>query len=121
MILGESQFEYIEVFYNRSRCHSTLGYSSPVRFFEDWISNNADRNPRRHEYDPLEGEIRQAPQSAVGSALELLNAVTEYVNQGGRASGALKHLSLAWSGSKAAVKRLTEGHAVLLLFLIERR
>jgi hypothetical protein len=39
-------FEYIEVFYNRSRRHSTLGYSSPVRFLEDY---------------PLEGEIRRAP------------------------------------------------------------
>jgi putative transposase len=34
-------FEYIEVFYNRSRRHSTLGYSSPVRFLEDWISKHA--------------------------------------------------------------------------------
>lgn len=33
-------FEYIEVFYNRSRRHSTLGYSSPVRFLEDWISRH---------------------------------------------------------------------------------
>lgn len=34
-------FEYIEVFYNRSRRHPTLGYSSPVRFLEDWISRHA--------------------------------------------------------------------------------
>ena len=34
-------FEYIEVFYNRSRRHSTLGYSSPVRFLENWISEQA--------------------------------------------------------------------------------
>jgi transposase InsO family protein len=39
-------FEYIEVFYNRSRrhCtlgHCTLGYSSPVRFLENWISRHA--------------------------------------------------------------------------------
>jgi putative transposase len=34
-------FEYIEVFYNRSRRHSTLGHSSPVRFLESWISKHA--------------------------------------------------------------------------------
>ena len=31
-------FEYIEVFYNRKRMHSTLGYKSPVLFLENWIS-----------------------------------------------------------------------------------
>lgn len=34
-------FEYIEVFYNRSRRHSTLGYSSPVQFLANWISKHA--------------------------------------------------------------------------------
>lgn len=34
-------FEYIEVFYNRSRRHSTLGYCSPVRFLQNWISKHA--------------------------------------------------------------------------------
>jgi transposase InsO family protein len=33
-------FDCIEVFYNRSRRHSTLGYSSPVRFLENWISQH---------------------------------------------------------------------------------
>nr|WP_126445349.1 IS3 family transposase [Sulfuricystis multivorans] len=31
-------FDYIEPFYNRKRIHSTLGYASPVKFMEDWIS-----------------------------------------------------------------------------------
>ncbi len=30
-------FEYIEVFYNCSRSHSSLGAVSPERFFRDWI------------------------------------------------------------------------------------
>ena len=38
-------FEYIEVFYNRSRRHSTLGYSSPVRFLENWISKHPAQHP----------------------------------------------------------------------------
>lgn len=31
-------FEYIEVFYNRKRQHSTLGYRSPAQFLKSWIS-----------------------------------------------------------------------------------
>ena len=30
-------FDYIEVFYNRKRLHSTLGYKSPQRFLEGWL------------------------------------------------------------------------------------
>ena len=30
----QSLFEYIEVFYNRVRRHSTLGYKSPAQFAE---------------------------------------------------------------------------------------
>lgn len=32
-------FEYIEVFYNRKRLHSTLAYKSPMQFLNDWISS----------------------------------------------------------------------------------
>ena len=31
-------FEYIEVFYNRKRLHSTLGYKSPMQFLNDWLT-----------------------------------------------------------------------------------
>jgi len=33
-----ASFEYIEVFYNRKRQHSTLGYKSPFQFLNHWIS-----------------------------------------------------------------------------------
>ena len=33
-------FEYIEVFYNRKRLHSTLGYRSPTQFMALWLSQN---------------------------------------------------------------------------------
>ena len=31
-------FEYIEVFYNRKRMHSTLGYKSPKQHLDDWFN-----------------------------------------------------------------------------------
>jgi len=37
-----ASFEYIEVFYNRKRLHSTLGYKSPSQFLNDWISTQYD-------------------------------------------------------------------------------
>ena len=36
-------FDYIEVFYNRSRKHSTLGYVSPTRFLASWISGQHEQ------------------------------------------------------------------------------
>ena len=36
-------FDYIEVFYNRSRRHSTLGYHSPVQFLQTWITTQHER------------------------------------------------------------------------------
>ena len=37
-------FEYIEVFDNRKRLHSTLGYTSPVQFLKDWIGTQRGEN-----------------------------------------------------------------------------
>lgn len=34
-------FDYIEIFYNRERRHSTLGYISPVKFENNWLKNIA--------------------------------------------------------------------------------
>ena len=31
-----ASFEYIEVFYNRTRQHSTLGYRSPIQYLDHW-------------------------------------------------------------------------------------
>jgi transposase InsO family protein len=31
-----ASFEYIEVFYNRQRQHSTLGYQSPAQHMQQW-------------------------------------------------------------------------------------
>ncbi len=33
-----ASFEYIEVFYNRTRQHSTLGYQSPIQYLDHWMS-----------------------------------------------------------------------------------
>jgi transposase InsO family protein len=38
-------FQYIEVFYNRRRRHSWLGYRSPSQFLEDWLS----KQPQQHK------------------------------------------------------------------------
>lgn len=35
-------FEYIEVFYNRLRLHSTLGYMSPLEFEKAWENQNIE-------------------------------------------------------------------------------
>ena len=36
-------FDYIELFYNRRRKHSTLGYASPMKFLEHWISTQHEQ------------------------------------------------------------------------------
>ena len=39
-----ASFEYIEVFYNRIRQHSTLAYRSPVQYLEDWMKKQNQEN-----------------------------------------------------------------------------
>ncbi len=55
-------FEYIEVFYNRTRRHSTLGSRSPMQFMQDWVTTQHQAN-RRHKSYRLEGEKQKEPQS----------------------------------------------------------
>ncbi len=38
-----ASFEYIEVFYNRKRLHSTLGYRSPSQFLAHWHAEQHQR------------------------------------------------------------------------------
>ena len=38
-----TSFEYIEVFYNWKRQHSTLGYRFPTQFMEDWLSEQQEK------------------------------------------------------------------------------
>ena len=40
-IAKKELFEYIEVFYNRERRHSTLGYVAPAKFEEIWLTSVA--------------------------------------------------------------------------------
>jgi putative transposase len=37
-------FDYIEVFYNRRRRHSTLGSKSPIQFLQHWIRTQHEQN-----------------------------------------------------------------------------
>lgn len=53
-------FQYIAVFYNRSRRHSTLGYLSPTTFLQNWIERQ-NQQKMAHENDQLEGGKRRAP------------------------------------------------------------
>jgi transposase InsO family protein len=39
-----ASFEYIEVFYNRRRQHSSLGYRSPTQYLGDWVIGNQQLN-----------------------------------------------------------------------------
>jgi len=39
-------FEYIAVFYNRRRLHSTLNYCSPTQFLNDWLSKHENQQTK---------------------------------------------------------------------------
>ena len=54
-------FEYIEVFYNRKRLHSTLSYKSLIRFLENWSKEQQQEN-LVDEPHPLADEKPREPQ-----------------------------------------------------------
>jgi len=39
-------FQYIAVFYNRRRRHSSLGYCSPNQYLLDWLSKHHDQQSK---------------------------------------------------------------------------
>jgi transposase InsO family protein len=41
--MKSTAFEYIEIFYNRKRQHSTLGYRSPLHFMERWYEEQQEK------------------------------------------------------------------------------
>jgi putative transposase len=47
-------FEYIEVFYNRKRLHSTLGHKSPGQFMQDWLTAKNQENHCLEDEKPRE-------------------------------------------------------------------
>ena len=50
-------FDYIEVFYNRGRRHSTLGYQSSTQFLQHWIATL----PTTVAATPWSGRHRRCP------------------------------------------------------------
>jgi putative transposase len=47
--LGAAVFEYLEVFYNRERRHSTLGYLSPTEFEASRFTLRTRENEKEEE------------------------------------------------------------------------
>jgi len=53
----QSIFEYVEVFYNRQRLHSTLGYLSPCEFEEQQSLKEKEKNKNLPLFDTLTKEV----------------------------------------------------------------
>lgn len=71
-------FEHIEVFFNRKRLHSTLGYKSPARFMADWMAvqqqeKQVARNPlvgrRKTEGTSIKGALQTDVATTISSGL----------------------------------------------------
>jgi hypothetical protein len=69
--MAAASFEYIEVFYNRTRRHSTLGYKSPMQSLDDWLM--AQQYENLVAWNLLDGRRKQ--REAQGSCILILNIV----------------------------------------------
>jgi len=55
-----ASFEFIEVFYNRKRQHSSLGYQSPIQYLQSWISDSIRENWPHRSYRMADEKPREA-------------------------------------------------------------
>ncbi len=69
-------FEYIEVFYNRKRRHSTLGYKSPIQFLEDWLTTQHEGKTGSMKSHLLEDEKQREAQTSLLAWLSPLNVLS---------------------------------------------
>ncbi len=56
-------FKYIEVWYNRQRIHSSLGYQTPLQCRESYYSSKRVSRQKQKELHPLDNRVEQVVSS----------------------------------------------------------
>ena len=68
-------FEYIEVFYNRVRLHSTLGYLSPAQFESRTLARSC---LTKYPYNRVQATEANGGDSTISQRLSLLSDLSDY-------------------------------------------